>query len=366
MRSRWRPNSTPNQATMRGNNARAWWRGRRSWHRLSRRPSRWNTPSTIPAPATFTVCAKRRVKHDIMPTTANSTSAAAAPPPPTAPIRANSALAKRFAPRLIALAERCPEGKLVKAAAGQQRAECKRRGGISELNFKLMLRDDTMGDLMLNATVTIAAEADGMTVSLMHGNARRSTEFFTQRQEKFLSATLSWAEHALPAATPEAPSRKAATWQKDCVALYTLLSGRSPATARKRLNEGFFADVGEAGMSQRTDALLERLRDDNHLAQFDWKEDERLAGIEAIEKKRGVTMSPERNAGDDTSAAARFATVRQLLDQQGFCLIAIESGMDADLFAVAARQDLEALAALLLPADRALSVDVYPLLEDEA
>lgn len=280
-------------------------------------------------------------------------------------MKTNSAIADRYAPRLIALANCCPEGMQLKAAEGPRRAECRRKKSVVDISLKIMLRDDTLGELVLYATARIETTPECTQLELLSASGRKPSNFFTERQEKFLSGLLTWAESALSAAIPTTTQSKATATplKKDCIALYAILSGCPPATTRKRLNERFFSDHEESRPAESILALIDLLRDEDAIALFDWKEDERLELIKDMAKKRGVRIPTTGKTPQPPQA--ELEALRAALTQAGLSLVAIDSGMDADLIGIAAKNDIAPLANLLAQADLRLTGDIDPRLYED-
>ncbi len=275
-------------------------------------------------------------------------------------IKGNSPVAAKFAIRFIALADLCPEGKLLKASDGPRRVECKRKKGITDLTLKILLRDFSMGQPILHVTARIASSTEGAAVSLYDVAGRTPSEFITRRDEKYLSAMLTWAEGALPTAPPVQATSKVEAWTKDYTHLFAILTGCSFATARKRLNTNYFANQEENSISERLDALLTLMREEGSILFFDWKEDERRGLIEDTANRRKAKKSEACNLGDNLSPTEWLEQFRLFLDRQGQSLVAIESAMDADIIAIVARSKLEELTRLLRLLDLQLSIDVDP------
>jgi hypothetical protein len=270
-------------------------------------------------------------------------------------IKTNIPVVAQFAARFIALAGYCPEGKQLKVADGPRRIECKRKKGITDLAVKIVSTG-----LRLHVVVRVAPSEEGILVSLHKIYDGKPLAGLGPRDEKYLSGMLNWAEQVLPTASPVQPTSKVDAWRKDYADLYAILTGCSRATARKRLNTGFFVDQEETSSDERIEALLMLMREEDSLLCFDWKEDQRYTLLEDLANKRRIKKTAACDLGDDLSPDEWLVQFRQFLDQQDQCLVGIESQMDADIIGIAACNDLVDLSRLLRLSGRRLVMDVDP------
>lgn len=247
----------------------------------------------------------------------------------------NSDLARRYAPRVLALVGQCPEGATQKVRDGQRLAQCTRTGANAELTVKMGLRSDVSGAALLHARFRIVFGAGGAaSLSLHHLEGRRETDGLTRRQEQYLAALLTWVEQALPATVPTPSGTRTPTWQRAYADLYALLSGGSTATARRRLREAWFVDQEDAAEPARMDAFLDLMREEGRVAMVDWRE-ETIDALTADVVRRRL---PERPAlwADRTALAAA-----------GYAVAMLDDGSDGSAIAVIATDQVEMLRTLL-------------------
>lgn len=243
-----------------------------------------------------------------------------------------SPLAARHADRVRALIGHCPDGKVLKLREGDRIAECTRGRDGGRLTLKLGLRSDVTGAALLHAIFRVTGTASDGAVTLHHLEGRRETADLTKRQEQYLAALLGWAERVLPAAPPVAPAPRVPVWQRDYVALYCDLAGCSPATARRRLRDGFFLDQDDATDDSRMNAFIDQLRDEDRVVAVDLNE-------ETIEEL--IRFLAEQRLGRPCPGSVRLA-----LAEAGLDLLVVEDG-DGLVIGIVAVERIEAAAALV-------------------
>lgn len=251
---------------------------------------------------------------------------------------APSDLADRYARRVLALIGHCPVGKSLKAQDTGRFADCSRKRGKAELRLKVGLRSDVTGRALLHARFRIGFPFGRRPVVVLHHlEGRRETDELTVRQEKFLSALMTWAEQVLPDVTPTEPDPRTPLWQRQFAELYHRLSGRSLASARRRLREGFFVDQEDTSESMRIDSFLELLSEEGWVALVDWKEETVDELVQEIARQR---LAAARVRSVDTIDPASLA-------EAGYAIVSLEDGSDGSTIAIAARDDIETVAQLL-------------------
>lgn len=251
---------------------------------------------------------------------------------------APSDLADRYARRVLALIGHCPVGKSLKAQDTGRFADCSRKRGKAELRLKVGLRSDVTGRALLHARFRIGFPFGREPVVVLHHlEGRRETDELTVRQEKFLSALMTWAEQVLPDVTPTEPGPRTPLWQRQFAELYHRLSGRSLASARRRLREGFFVDQEDTSESMRIDSFLELLSEEGWVALVDWKEETIDELVQEIARQR---LAAARVRSVDTIDPASLA-------EAGYAIVSLEDGSDGSTIAILARDDIETVAQLL-------------------
>lgn len=241
-------------------------------------------------------------------------------------------LAARHADRVRALIRHCPDGKTLKLREGNRIAECTRGRDGGLLTLKLGLRSDVTGTALLHAIFRVTDAAGDGAVTLHHLEGRRETPDLTKRQEQYLAALLGWAEHVLPSAPPVAPAPRVPAWQRDYVALYGHLAGCSPATARRRLCDGFFVDQEDATDDGRMNAFIDLLRDEDRVVAVDLHEET----IEAL-----IRFLAEQRLGRTCPGSVRLALAEADLD-----LLIVEDG-DGLVIGIVPIGQIDAAAALV-------------------
>jgi hypothetical protein len=148
---------------------------------------------------------------------------------------------------------------------------------------------------------------------------------------------MTWAEQVLPDVTPAEPGPRTPTWQRQFAELYHRLSGRSLASARRRLREGFFVDQEDTSESMRIDSFLELLSEEGWVALVDWKEETVDELVQELARQR---LAAARVRSADTVDPASLA-------EAGYAIVSLEDGSDGSAIAIVARGEIARVAQLL-------------------
>lgn len=251
----------------------------------------------------------------------------------------SSEAARRHVERVLPLVALCPDRKALKVRDKERIAECTRDGATARLTLKMGLRSDVTGAALLHAIFRVTTAPDGSRdVSLHHLEGKREIDELTNRQERYLSALLTWAERVLPTARPVARPDGPPPWQRDFAALYGHLSGCSAAVALRRLRDGFFADQEDVEQdTARMDAFLEVLRDEERVVLVDHGE-ETIDALAAYLAEQRLDVPCEGFGSSELHA---------LVAEAGLTFVALEDGSDGGALAIVPVAHLDTVEALL-------------------
>lgn len=260
--------------------------------------------------------------------------------------------AARFTDRFVALAKSCPPGKRLRAVEGLRVVECKREKDVTSITLKIRMESEQVFTARMKHTHA------GLAFSLHRDTNQEPMRDITAKSEKYLLGLLCWAESAVANAAPAPSSAVSNAWKKPLVELYTMLTGFSPATARRCLSSGFFTDHEHSSDEARLDALLYELMSEGHLLMFDWKEDDRFTLIETLANRRRRKGSPACHLIDVPCSDHRSHLLLTFLQEQGLCLVSVESGSDSAFVGITACDNLTLVTDLLETRGLRVSLDV--------